>query len=142
MNTMTLQALSEALDTWGPDLAVWPRPLAAAARQLLGESDAARSELAAAQKLQQTLDALPVIAAPAALKVRISSAPPPDRWEQLGQWFTAALWRPLLTAALSLLLGFSLGFSSAGNQPANDLDLQTDISLLAFISSLEDYTDE
>jgi hypothetical protein len=140
MKTMDLQALIEALDRWGADLSSWPESQAKAAAQLINESEAARIELASAQRVQQLLDSLPVVSAPGALKSAIISAPPADRWQQFNQWITAALWRPALAGALSLLLGFGLGFTATGGESVDDP--RDDVSLLAFLSSYEAYVDE
>jgi hypothetical protein len=146
MKTMEPQTLRDALERWGPDLALWPPATAAAAQLLLAESAAARSELAAAQRLQELLDALPLITAPPALKRSIIATPSSDRWQPLLQWLTGARWRPTLAAALSMtlavLLGFSLGFTTVSREPVPDLDPLADVSLLAFLGSYEDYPNE
>lgn len=142
MKSMELTALREALDTWGTDFERWPAATAAAAHQLLHDSSAARAELASAQQMQTTLAALPLIRAPSALKNSIINTVPADRWQQLSIWFSATMWRPALAGALSLLIGFTLGFASGLEQPVTDLDPQLDVSLLAFISDYEDYLNE
>ena len=58
---------------------------------------------------------------------------------RLLDWFAISIWRPVLTAFLPLVIGFTLGFLQAGD-PA---DAQADqSSMLAFSSILDDYPEE
>ena len=137
-----LATFSGNLDRWGPDLSSWPANEAAAAQSLLQKSDAARRELTHSLKLEETLSSLPPVTVPPALKRKLATPPessPDDTMARLLDWFAISIWRPVLTAFLPLVIGFTLGFLQAGD-PA---DAQADqSSMLAFSSILDDYPEE
>ncbi len=77
------------------------------------------------KQLQRYFDALnaDAVQAPAALRrqilARVPDEPPFDAW----RWLLLPWWRPALTAAAPLALGFALGFfSPLDNRQADDTD--------------------
>jgi anti-sigma factor RsiW len=137
-----LDTFRDNLDRWGADLSRWPDTEAAETESLLETSDAARRELAQAIALEEMLTSLPRVRAPAALKRKLATPAvnaPDDTLARLFDWFAISFWRPVLSASLPLVIGFTLGFLQAGD-PA---DIQADQnSLLAFSSILDDYNEE
>ena len=144
MNEKLEQAeFSDNLDRWGVDLHNWPTADAESARVLMASSAEARTEFAAAQKLQTMLRALPVLTAPVALKAQIAGNAPTDFWEQLSQWLRASLWRPVFAGSLPLVIGFALGFNLTINPITNPDDEMTDqISLISLTTSFEEFSDD
>jgi hypothetical protein len=133
---MNEQEFKNQLDRLGSDLARWPSQSAAQARSLLEYSSAARDSLAAARALDRAFETLRQPALPAGLSSRIlDRVSHPDPWERLGDWFTAALWRPALAAAVPLVVGFMVGLQSA---PDSDALLLAELSELPLTAAFEE----
>ena len=137
--TNAVDAFSDNLDRWGSNLNNWPSAEAESAQLLMASSVQARAEFASAEKLQTLLHALPVPTASAALTAQIASSTPKDFWEQLSQWFSVSLWRPVLAGSLPLVIGFALGFTMTINP---DDEMADEISLLSLTTSFEDFNDD
>lgn len=137
---MTLDTFIENLDRYGPDLAAWPTADAAAARALLKRSAPAAQAMDQALAVDALLRALPDRPAAAHLARRISARAgvSSDLWTAFADWFGQALWRPALAAALPLILGFVLGFTSPQRSDTNDAELLETVGLLAFSANFEE----
>jgi len=133
MNESTFNKL---LDQYGADLSAWPADVIAAAEGLLERSPVARRSRAAAETLERVARELAAVDVPAALQSRIlERATKPDVWEQMADWFRAALWRPLTAGALPLLMGFVIGVQSPAT---TDSALLTELSALPLSAAIED----
>ncbi len=139
---MNIEEFELLLDRHGADLERWPVDLAATAKRLIADSNAARSLLAESSALDALLgDALPAATlSTGAVRSRIlaavaeeTAAPSMFGWLKLGR-----LLRPVAIAAaiIPLALGYAMGVGSGG---VNE-DLASDVSLLAF-ADYEAYSD-
>lgn len=79
-----------ALERYGADMANWPKPLQEPARELAQRDAACQNALAAAQRLQGMLRALPDTPVPAELWGKLFAVP-----EQAAQISLAVLWSML-----------------------------------------------
>ena len=135
-------AFADALDRWGSRLSQWPAR-AAAARELIERSAAARQLLVQAEQLDAQLSQLAELAADPQVQRRLSSEL--DRHRQFDlldriiQWFAASLWRPSLAAAAPLLFGFVIG---TGSPVAAEDSLAEELSLLVLTTTVEVATEE
>ncbi len=133
---MDLNTFNEHLDRLGADLAAWPEPLRGEAEQLVSVSPEAADAHADALTLANLLAALPAAGAPPHLAARIGSLAA-DPWQRLMDWFSGALWRPVLAACLPLTLGFVIGLT-LNPVPEEDAYLAADVGLMAFSESYAD----
>jgi len=133
--TFDLSTFGENLDRYGIDMDRWPPELRTQAAGLLETSEAARRMYDQAMQLTTLLSQLPEKAAAPGLGSRIVTGVPPQAWSGVVEWFTAALWRPALAAALTLAFGFALGVYQ--QQPLDE-DLADELSLLAFSPAFEE----
>ncbi len=134
-----LPAFVDNLDHLGCDISQWPLAAAETAQRLIAESPEAREALSAAQILASSLDSLPQHSAPEGTLARIARRPAPDSWEKLSNWFTGALWRPLLAGTMPLVAGFILGFTLAPNTGDTMAD---QISLVTLSTSIDTVSSE
>jgi hypothetical protein len=145
---MNTEEFADCLDRWGSDLAQWPASEQGSGRNLLATSKRAGAEragemLAEARRLDDLLANLQEKAAghraPMDLQRRIlERLPQQDPLQNALDWFSAALWRPALAAACTLLLGFALGVSAPA---ATDDAMLDDVSMLAFSAAYEEFND-
>jgi hypothetical protein len=118
------------LDHWGSDLAAWPEAEARAARLLLEVSPDARRHFEAAQEVANWLGGLRAHTAPPGLRTRIlARLPEPTPVPAVLRWLTARMWRPVLAAALPLVVGFVVGIGLPDRMDALFVE---EISTLAF----------
>ena len=110
---MTADELREHLDRLGGRLDTWPPTIAAEARALIERSDAARSVYREAQALDELLQhalASDHQATPGLEQRIFDNLRERDPWQAVIDWFATSFWRPMVTAALPLALGFTLGW--------------------------------
>ncbi|MDH3643000.1 MAG: hypothetical protein OES38_12940 [Gammaproteobacteria bacterium] len=150
---MNIEEFADCLDRWGSDFEQWPALQKDSARNLLATSKRAGAKragarraaemLAEARRLDDLLTNLQANAAehraPMGLQRSIlEQLPPHDPLQNALDWFSAALWRPALAAACTLLLGFALGVSAP---LATDDAMLNDVSMLAFSTTYEELSD-
>ena len=140
---MTTEEFADCLDRWGSDLEQWPALQQDSARNLLATSKQAAEMLAEGRRLDDLLTNLQENAdghrAPMGLQRSIlEQLPPHDPLQNALDWFSAALWRPVLAAACTLLLGFALGVSAP---VATDDAMLDEVSMLAFSTAYEELSD-
>jgi hypothetical protein len=141
--TMALSELRRRLDARGSNLDDWPDGERDAALALVARSAAARAELDRGRRLEQLLREAPAVPAAPALGSRIRAAVPPPGRAPLADWFAANLWRPALTAALSLGIGFVAGVLQAdlAARSLADQQLAAELSALTFSEPFQELPD-
>ncbi len=118
---MHIDRFRALLDDRGADMDDWPEALRLAAQTLLRTSIEAQQELARAQTLEQTLDALRPHSLTPGLASRISAlAEPVDPMRPLFNWLTEKLWRPAAMLLAPLLLGVMIGAAVPGQEEKYD----------------------
>jgi hypothetical protein len=139
----SLARFRRGLDRHGSDLKSWPAADRQTAETLLRRRADAALEFERAARLETLLGALTPIPAPAGLQTRVLDAVPPAGRAPLADWFAARRWRPALTAALSIGVGFALGVLQAdlSVQAQADEQLATALDVLTLFEPFEEPTD-
>ncbi len=136
---MTADELREHLDRLGGRLDTWPPAIAAEARALIERSDAARSVYREAQALDELLQhalASDHQATPGLEQRIFDNLRERDPWQAVIDWFATSFWRPMVTAALPLALGFTLGWVFPESEQD---DFYEDLATLTFYDAYETY---
>jgi len=139
--TMDLNTFNEHLDRLGAEFENWPQPLRSEAQALVRTSPEAADALADAGTLANLLAAIPEVAARPQLARQISQRAV-DPWQRLLDWFSAALWRPVLATSLPLVFGFIIGLMQQAPIPEEDAYLAAEVGLMAFSGSYEALAEE
>ncbi len=136
---MYIDRFRTLLDERGADMDDWPQPLRLAAQALLQNSKAAQQELARAQQLERTLDALRAHTLTPGLANRISAlAEPADPLRPLLEWLAEKLWRPAAMLLAPLMLGVMIGAAV----PRQEAGYDTYLSDYPWIDTQEFVLDE
>ena len=136
---MTADELREHLDRLGGRLDTWPPAIVAEARALIERSDAARSVYREAQTLDELLQhtlASNHEATPGLEQRILNNLTERDPWQAVIDWFAISFWRPMVTAALPLALGFTLGWVFPESEQD---DFYEDLATLTFYDAYETY---
>ena len=136
---MNLNEFVDCLDRYGSNPERWPGPLAESGRKLLADSDEAMLLLDETRRLDDMLNALPMLPAAPNLQRRIVDELAVESRQRGFPWFGLSLWRPVLAGAFSLALGVLIGISQpTESQYQADSALLEDLALLAFSAEFEE----
>ena len=111
-NSLDLTRFQQLLDVHGAELALWPEPLQAAARQLLAASPSAREAHQQALRLAVLLDAAPEILPSAELLARLAALPARQPRGGAAWWPFGSPVAPLMGWAAAAAFGLLVGSSS------------------------------